>query len=148
MDEARLERITASLGSFFRVMRVMKGRSEASGIRPLPMDPQYLIIGLLRDRPRTMSELSGTLRRSKPNMTALVDRLISDGLVRRSPDKSDRRVVRIAITQKGRRIMEGRRRIAKEAIRNNLSPLRDDELDELCTSLENVNRIIAKLNSD
>ena len=143
-----MERIRKSLGSFIRVFQMMRNRSEEAGLKTLSMDPQYLMLSVLQERSLPMTELSHRLQRSKPNMTALVAGLIRAGLARRLPDKKDRRVIRIEISEKGMKVMEERRRIAKEAIRQNLADLSESDLDGLCESLENVNRIIAKLNRD
>ena len=40
---------------------------------------------------------------SKPNVTPLIDKLIVLGFVQREPDQSDRRVIKISITEAGRR---------------------------------------------
>ncbi|MFC0812251.1 MarR family winged helix-turn-helix transcriptional regulator [Paracoccus panacisoli] len=49
----------------------------------------------------TMTELSRLLLVSNGNATAVVDRLVSDGLVARSPCDEDRRRVRVALTPEG-----------------------------------------------
>jgi DNA-binding MarR family transcriptional regulator len=148
MDEARVERIARSMGSFIRVFQIMRNRSESAGIRPPPLDPQYVLLHVLSAGALPMSELSRKLGCSKPNVTALAGRLIEEGLVNRQHDKSDKRIIRLGITEKGKAVMEERRKAARAAIRANLSELSEKELDELCESLERVNMIIAKLGSD
>jgi DNA-binding MarR family transcriptional regulator len=54
----------------------------------------------------TMSELSQLLLVSNGNTTAVVDRLEQDGLVARAPSTSDRRIVRVSLTTRGRRDFE------------------------------------------
>jgi DNA-binding MarR family transcriptional regulator len=49
----------------------------------------------------TMSDLSRMLLVSNGNVTAVVDRLEADGLVRRSPSDTDRRTVYAALTPDG-----------------------------------------------
>jgi DNA-binding MarR family transcriptional regulator len=51
----------------------------------------------------TMSGLSGHLLVSNGNVTAIVARLVEDGLVTRTQDKEDRRVLRVKLTARGRR---------------------------------------------
>ncbi len=55
----------------------------------------------------TMSELSRMLLVSNGNATAVVDRLESDGLVRRNPSEADRRTVFVALTPDGLTQFEG-----------------------------------------
>ncbi len=52
--------------------------------------------------PLTLSELAEKLSCVRSNITQLVDRLESDGLVRRIADADDRRSVRAELTQLGR----------------------------------------------
>ena len=54
----------------------------------------------------TMSALSRELLVSNGNTTTVVDRLESDGLVRRTPSAADRRIVHVALTDDGRRHFE------------------------------------------
>ena len=56
--------------------------------------------------PRTLSELAAMEQVSGPTMTNLVAGLKRAGLVRRETSASDRRVVLVHITAKGRQIME------------------------------------------
>ena len=51
----------------------------------------------------TFGELSRLLLVTSGNLTGIVDRLESDGLVRRQQGKRDRRVIRLVLTRKGRR---------------------------------------------
>ena len=69
--------------------------------------PQLWLLEHLARQPqsRPMHELARFLSVSKPAATGLIDRLISQQLVRREPDARDRRIVRIAITAKGRRVL-------------------------------------------
>ncbi|MEO8032402.1 MAG: MarR family transcriptional regulator [Gemmatimonadota bacterium] len=52
--------------------------------------------------PLTLSELAARLSCVRSNMTQLIDRLESDGLVRRVDDPADRRTVRASLTPLGR----------------------------------------------
>ena len=51
--------------------------------------------------PLTLGELAGRLHCVRSNITQLVDRLESDGLVRRVDDPTDRRAVRAVVTELG-----------------------------------------------
>jgi len=53
----------------------------------------------------SMHELAATLGISRPAATGLMDRLVANGLARRTGDTADRRVVRVTITAKGRRVV-------------------------------------------
>jgi DNA-binding MarR family transcriptional regulator len=51
--------------------------------------------------PLTLSELAGSLKCVRSNITQLVDRLEADGLVKRVDDPTDRRAVRAVVTPLG-----------------------------------------------
>jgi DNA-binding MarR family transcriptional regulator len=70
--------------------------------------PRFDVMAALHrsDRELTMSELSQFLLVSNGNTTTVVDRLELDGFVERRPSESDRRVVRVALTEAGRRHFE------------------------------------------
>lgn len=53
-----------------------------------------------------VSEISNFLNVTSPSVTQLVNSLEAQGLVERSVDTEDRRVVRVRLTEKGERILE------------------------------------------
>ena len=66
--------------------------------------PQVVVLEYLARKPEgcPMNELAQFLSVSRPAVTGLVDRLLVQALVRRQEDPEDRRIVRVAITPKGR----------------------------------------------
>jgi DNA-binding MarR family transcriptional regulator len=69
-----------------------------------------------RAEPELLSpvDLAKQLRASPSGMTSKLDRLESDGLIERMADSSDRRLVRVSLSDRGRRITD-------EAFRTSLS---------------------------
>lgn len=57
----------------------------------------------LADEPLTLGQLAERVSCVKSNITQLVDRMEKSGLVKRVPDSSDRRCMRAALTDEGRR---------------------------------------------
>ena len=108
---------------------------------------QYRTLGILirESTCLPMSELGKRLYMSKPYMTKLIDQLIQDGLVQRIPDIRDRRVINIAITAEGRRHLKQAASLYKENIKNILSDLDDQDLEDLCQSLEKLRNIISRI---
>jgi DNA-binding MarR family transcriptional regulator len=54
----------------------------------------------------TFIELSRLLLVTSGNLTGIVDRLEQQRLVKRCPDGNDRRVIRVALTEKGRKVTD------------------------------------------
>lgn len=64
-----------------------------------------VMVFLLENGPSMMSSLRNELGVTATNITALVDALEKDGMVKRKPDRKDRRVTIIELTAKGEKRM-------------------------------------------
>jgi len=63
---------------------------------------QYWVLGALASGPRRMSDLAECAQTSQTSLTGIVDRLEEHGFVVRVRSAEDRRVVDVALTDKGR----------------------------------------------
>lgn len=70
---------------------------------------QARLLTLLSLEPLPMRRLAQKLKCEPSNVTGIVDRLESRGLVERRPDPGDRRVKLAAVTDEGRRVARGLR---------------------------------------
>lgn len=97
--------------------RLKFGFFEKSELTP----PQFAVLMNLKlqDTPMRMTDLAKKLRTSMPTMTGIVSRLVKRGFVKRGIHPSDRRVVTVEITMKGKQASEG----LTEAIRNVWTPV-------------------------
>ncbi len=95
--------------------------------------------------PMPASELAGRLSSTRPQMTQFIDRLADKGAVSRKSDSSDRRRVRVEITDKGRTILQGYRRTVRKQIAENLERLEPGEVASLARALAQVIEITRKL---
>src|SRR5271154_2421722 len=66
---------------------------------------QTRLLGGLRDPQPTMNELAKLLGLDKSSVTGLVDRAERRGLVARFPSSTDRRAVRVSLTDEGRSLV-------------------------------------------
>lgn len=92
--------------------------------------------------------ISGIGRRlciSKPYMTTLIDAMVKEGLVERQPDPSDRRVIQVAITKKGRARLMEMVSVLQRGLGSRLSTLTDADLALLCRSLEQMRSVLEKV---
>lgn len=78
--------------------------------------------------PRTIGRLARAERVSPPAITRIVDALEASGLVERNRDHPDRRVVTVAVTPAGRRLMERGRARRVETLAERLRRLPKDDL--------------------
>lgn len=66
--------------------------------------PRFDVLAALYRYPKgmKMSELSGVLKVSNGNVTGIVDRLVQDGSIIRSPVPGDRRALLVRLTKRGK----------------------------------------------
>jgi DNA-binding MarR family transcriptional regulator len=86
----------------------------------------------------TMGALSGLLLVSNGNVTAIVARLVEDGLVTRTQDRNDRRVLRVKLTAKGRREFRSYAMAHEAWIGQVLSDLTEIEVTHLLAGLNRI----------
>ena len=90
--------------SLLGAAQAVETRIESS-LSPLGLSLAKLnVLGILvgSNSPLTLGELAQKLACVRSNVTQLVDRLESDGLVKRKADPADRRSIRAVITDAGR----------------------------------------------
>ena len=68
--------------------------------------PQYRVLAFLDEGEAAPSDLAGRLSVSRPSITALMDGLITRGLVERRPDTDDGRRVHHHLTDDGRNVLQ------------------------------------------
>jgi DNA-binding MarR family transcriptional regulator len=90
--------------------------------------------------PVPLGQLAERLSCVKSNITQLVDRLETDGLVARKPDSRDRRTTLAALTTAGRRACQQAIRIQQDTERELSSGLSRDEAQHLGALLAKVAR--------
>ena len=108
--------------------------------------PRFDVLAALEREPDglTMSGLSELLLVSNGNVTPIVSRLVADGLVSRTQDRADRRVLRVKLTAKGRRefrVMAGEH---ERWIDQLLGDLGDGEINQLLAGLGRVRASIER----
>lgn len=105
------------LGTYLvRVARLLEERLDAAlsevGLSPAKL--QVLTQLVEAREPVALSELASRMCCVRSNVTQLIDRMETDGLVRRVDDPADRRAVRAELTAVGRqRQAEGAHRFAR-----------------------------------
>ncbi len=106
--------------------------------------PQFDVLAELEraGEPQTMSELSRQLLVSSGNVTGLVDRLVRSGYVVRQPCPEDRRVLRVALSDKGRAEFRTMAEAHERWLVELFGDLRDDELDELNALIAHMKHVL------
>ncbi|WP_020591889.1 MarR family winged helix-turn-helix transcriptional regulator [Kiloniella laminariae] len=88
-----------------------------------------------------MSELSKLLLVSNGNVTGIIERLVTDGLVLRVNVEGDRRAMLVCLTAHGRKVFEGMARDHEALINDLFAELDDEDLDGLVPVLSRLKAI-------
>ena len=96
----------------------------------------------------TMTALSQMLSVALPTMTAMIDRLIQLGLVKRERDERDRRVVMVRLTAEGKKVIDTLMVIRKQEMEKLLQVLTHEEVDLFLGAIENVAQLLSKARSN
>jgi DNA-binding MarR family transcriptional regulator len=102
-------------------------------------------MGVLSTANMTTTELAKMMMITKPQITHLVDQLVNLGIVERSPDAADRRVINLILTASGSKLLGEMKKKVQENVKNRLATLTSEELSEMLAALETLRRIGSKL---
>ncbi|MGA8848471.1 MAG: MarR family winged helix-turn-helix transcriptional regulator [Dehalococcoidia bacterium] len=83
-------------------------------------------------------DLAKRLERSPNSISMLVDRMVTASLVRRTRDRSDRRIVHVTLTNKGKNAIEAANPAGWEFIQKILSPVSYKDKHALTSLLETI----------
>ncbi len=102
--------------------------------------PRYDVLTALALHPDglTMGDLANLLRVSKGNITGVVRRLKSDGLVRKATSREDRRVQSVTISPEGRELWNAMHSDYDRLISELLSGRTDEQVQVVTVDLEDT----------
>lgn len=147
-DTLALEAATAVRTAFNAVERMRAHGAQGRGLSTGALD-LLMRLSASTDDGISIGELAQSAGVSSRNVTGLVDTLERDGLVRRVPDRHDRRSVLAQITPDGQAWIESFRRptqAAMAAIFRDFTPAELTQLRHLCLRLaENQHRAFQHL---
>jgi len=92
--------------------------------------------------PIALGDLAGFERVRPPTMTRIVARLEEDGLVRKEPDGSDRRITRLSLTDTGRKLIAKNRTRKDAYLADRLRQLSSRERSQLQAGVEVIQRLL------
>ncbi|MDI9215489.1 MarR family winged helix-turn-helix transcriptional regulator, partial [Clostridium tertium] len=111
----------------------------------IPPSHVKVIFYLSQKKSMSVSDVAKCLDISKPNMTPIIDKLISNGLVNRYTDPNDRRKINIELTEKAHNLLKNKKREIKNNLFNKISTLNDEDLYKLDASIREMYDILIKL---
>lgn len=149
MDEDKLNKMVDELYLLFRLFRKKFFKHKRRLNKGQMPHSSYHVLKILKKHGELpITKIGKQIHVSKSNMTSLIDKLVEEGLAIRIPDKHDRRVINIAITDKGNDLLRDWRKHADDEIKKSLSSLADEDLERLYQSVENIKDILKKLENN
>jgi len=107
-------------------LRHARREDDASGLSPARLSALSVLVFA---GPKTIGQLAAAEQVRPPTMSGIVDRLEQDGLVRRTADPHDRRLVRVQASAKGNRVLQQARDRRIAALAEKLSELESSEIE-------------------
>ena len=104
-----------------------------------------VLMVLMHEGRKTMGEMTSILGVSKGATTQLLDSLIDDKLVHRTPDDNDRRVIYVELSLKGEEYLGMVRRSIAQRVADLFDDLDDGELDQTERIME---KLISKVKAN
>jgi DNA-binding MarR family transcriptional regulator len=92
-----------------------------------------------------VTEIGERLQIARPQLTHLIDKLAEMGIVKRRADTTDRRMINVALTEKGKITFEAHDKSIRKAMKETLSCFTDKELDDLSDSLRKLRDLLSKI---
>jgi MarR family 2-MHQ and catechol resistance regulon transcriptional repressor len=105
---------------------------------------QFEVIVLL-DEEGTLqvAEIGRRLQIAKAQMTQVMDKLSDLGLIERKTNPEDRRAINVSLSERGRTVLEANKVRLRNAVKETMEALSDEDLAELSASLRRVQDIMA-----
>ena len=138
-EDAAVDGLAADLATGLeRVVSLLRALSQPSG---LSMTAVATLATLERQGPRRLTALATLAGVTQPAMTQLIARLQESGLVSRTADPADGRVVQVRLTDEGRATLARRRAVRAERLAEILARLSPEEQAALGAALPAIDAL-------
>jgi DNA-binding MarR family transcriptional regulator len=122
----------------FEVGRIMRHAMVARDSMPLSLSSGETLRFIEERGSPTMRDIAAYLRISAPSATGIVEELAAERYIVRKPDAKDRRIVRLALSGKGRALLARTTRIRTKALKGLTKPLSARDRKEFIRLLSKI----------
>ena len=137
--ERNLETLNSLLVDTFNAILKVEERSLRVGLTDtVTVTEMHILDAIGDDGVRTVTELAAAAMVTVSTMTIAINRLASKSLVERVRDASDKRVVRVRLTEKGRNIAAAHQRFHERMVEAVVEHLDEEQLAALTVALEDL----------
>ena len=139
-SDAKAKQLRESIKSVVRHFRCLDAAAASQPHGELTI-PEVHVIEFLGDKGGCMMrEVAEFLLVAVNTVTTIIDKLEQKKLVRRERDDSDRRIVMVQLTDKGKEAYRGISELRLEACRTLLTPFNEDEQDIFMVLMRKIAR--------
>jgi len=138
-DDLDFEGYVADIENMLRMVSIIirkRGRDILGNFNVTP--PQLNALNFLRHGILTMGELGQKMYLACSTATDLIDRMERNGLIQRERDTSDRRVIRLKMTNKGNEVIEEVLNARKRYLAGVLSKVAPEDRQALVHNLHKI----------
>lgn len=136
MNEAVATRLhSASI----RLLRLLRREDEEAGMSGPRLSALSVIVFA---GPLSLAELAAAEQVRAPTMSRIVDALVEAGMITRTTHPDDRRMVRIAATEAGERLLKAGQERRVRALAERLDRLAESERRALARGVEILERVV------
>jgi len=148
MDEEKLGEMLDNLFLLYQLFQKNILKYKNSNGRIKMSFAHYLTLLLLKERGEiSISKIGSHIGMKKQNMTYLTNKLVEEGLIRRLHDMSDRRVIKITLTDKGDEYLDKWRKNKIEETKKDFSFYNDEDMKKLCSSVETIKQAFLRMDN-
>lgn len=149
MAEKDITRINELLVSVYDDIGIIEDRSLKTGaFKDLSITEIHTIEAIGLKDEKSMSEIAEELEITVGTLTTAIDKLIRKGYVERNRSNTDRRIVYITLTKKGKLAYRMHERFHYLMVKNVINDLSEEESHVLVVSLEKLNNYLKGVYTD
>lgn len=126
------------LSLFFRAAKAVREASPLSEHRHLPFMHAIVLNALAEQSKVTMKDIASLLAVTPPSATAVITKLVKDGAIKRMAGTQDRRLISLALTARGRKLLDLHRLAHIQKMSEVLSKLTRQEKEQLASILKRI----------
>ncbi|WP_027626436.1 MarR family winged helix-turn-helix transcriptional regulator [Clostridium lundense] len=146
MSDTKLNNLSKDLYNLMlNLHRKIFNHDEMMKNLPIPPSHVKVILYLKHNGDSSISEIAKNLLISKPNMTPIIDKLVSENMVNRYNDPNDRRILRIELTSKAHEFIKKQEEMIKNTLSEKISVLSSEDLEYLGHHVTGVIDILGKI---
>lgn len=146
--EEALTRLGAAFKGIMGSVRRLRGRETHRRGGELSFAQYHLLFGLAEHGELSTSRLAAAADVTPATVTQMLDGLVAMGLVERSRSNTDRRVVTVALTERGRALLVEKRATWEQRWRQTLAGFSRDELATAAAVLESLRAMYDALDAE